>query len=138
VQVGGQWQARFQGDAGYDADAPKVICDFWGEPIHYYRKSYPAGAPDQEYRPLDYDGDGTPDPVPGLSDFFCLRPFEVDPGAAADGNVLDANGDTTSSFELESGAFALFSRGADRRYTATARYDEVDEFNKDNIVEVGR
>ncbi len=139
---------RFPGDSQYSADQPKVIVDFWGQPIQYFRRNYPPRALEQSYRPVDRTGDGTPDPVPTLSDVFRLRPFNVTVGAEKDTRFADrsAAGDTTTSFELEAAGFALFSPGPDRVYEADVRADlpgyggdpEVgDELNRDNIVETG-
>ena len=72
-----------------------------------------------------------------LSSHIVLRPFE----AKQQRIVLDAEDvagepiDLTT-FELQSGEFALFSSGPDRVYDPDYRVDE-DEKNRDNIVETG-
>jgi type II secretory pathway pseudopilin PulG len=136
VQEAGEWVVRFPGEAAYDEDAPKVITDYWGEPISYYRRNYPPGALTQSYRPIDYNDDGVPDRVPTLSDVFCLRSFAVDVGAAADSTIPDESGDTTTVYRLESAEFALLSLGPDRDAHREYRRDP-EELNRDNIVEVG-
>jgi hypothetical protein len=141
VLVAGEYVVRFQGEAGYDEDAPKVITDYWGEPIYYFRRNYPPGALAQSYRAMDYDLDGRPDPVRTLSDVFCLRPYELDIGADVDSAQItaDDSGDRTTTYRLESAEFALFSRGADQVFDPLSRRDpdNSDEPNRDNIVEVG-
>ena len=85
-------------------------------------------------------GDGQPDPVPTLSYAIRLRPFAVAPGAGADtlARFADDRNDTTTSVELESAEFALFSSGPDKGYEPLFRSDlDREELNRDNIVEVG-
>jgi type II secretory pathway pseudopilin PulG len=122
------------------AGNPKVILDFWGEPIAYYRRPYPSGAITQSYRAVDRDGDGAPESVPTLSDFIRLRPFDVgdaDVNAAfGDNSTIVSGGDRTSTYALESAEFGLFSAGPDRAFNGLVRYD-LDEFNADNLTEVG-
>lgn len=142
VLVSGEYVVRFQGEAGYDEDAPKVITDYWGERIYYFRRNYPPGALTQSYRAgVDYYGDPEPDPAPTLSDVFCLRPYDLDIGAGVDSALVmaDDSGDRSTTYRLESGEFALFSRGADRVVDRLSRRDpgNADEPNRDNIVEVG-
>ena len=102
---------------------PKVILDYWGTPIRYYRNPYNGGDPSATTRSL------------GLDDVFALRPWSFEEGVVVEG-VADANGDRSSSPQLQSGEFALMSLGADRRGTPGTRVDEA-EFNRDNIVEIG-
>ncbi|MBC02476.1 MAG: hypothetical protein CMJ34_04110 [Phycisphaerae bacterium] len=109
-------------DPDYDI-RPKVILDYWGTPIRYYRNPYNGGDPAAVTRSLD------------LSDVFALRPWSFEEGVLVEG-VADANGDRSSSSQLQSGEFALMSLGADRRETPGTRVDES-EFNRDNIVEIG-
>jgi len=135
----GEYELRFPGEAGYDEDAPKVIADYWGEPIYYYRRVYLAGTLSQSYRPVVSPGGGAPAQVPTLSDVFCLRAYEILPGGAANGDLADESDDTTTTVRLESAEFALFSKGPDRVFDAQSRRDpgKADEPNRDNIVEVG-
>jgi type II secretory pathway pseudopilin PulG len=121
----------FPGEGRYVAGDPKVIVDYWGNPIRYYRRLYAPGEPRSGYRMLDESL-----PQPTLSDVFLLRPFEVDPGGAVDNDWPDDDGDTTTTIALNSAEFALFSAGADRAYDEKYRYD-AEEYNRDNIVELG-
>ena len=102
---------------------PKVILDYWGTPIRYYRNPYRDGDPAAVTRSL------------GLADVFALRPWSFEEGVLVEG-VADANDDRSASAQLQSGEFALMSLGADRRETPGVRVDES-EFNRDNIVEIG-
>jgi hypothetical protein len=129
----GEVELTFPGTGGYDAAMPKVLVDYWGNPIRYYRRLYAPGDLRSPYRTINLSGTL---PEPTLSDVFVLRPFEVDPGGAIDSVHADDAGDSTTTTALNSAEFALFSAGADRNSDATARYDG-DEFNKDNIVELG-
>lgn len=123
------------GDAGYSDDLPKVFVDYWGSPIHYYRKAYAF---------LDLKG---PDPEPSLGagvrpvmrdlgDVFTLRPAEFRPGEEAVG-VGDSASDTATLARLKAARWAVLSRGADKNWDRFRRRD-VDGFNRDNIVEVGQ
>ncbi|HWB20715.1 MAG TPA: type II secretion system protein [Phycisphaerales bacterium] len=117
---------------------PKVVVDYWGKPIRYYRRPYPPGGLSQSYRSgVDRNNDGNPynDRVPTLSDFFLLRPWEFKTGTDVNG-LADAAGDTGTTAELEAGEFAFFSAGPDKSFDQNRRID-ADEFNKDNIVEIG-
>ena len=123
---------------------PKVITDYWGRPIRYYRTVYKLGAIKYPYRTASAGGF-----TPTLADVFVLRPWEVKSGAESDSLIPDELGDPTASFELKTAAFGLFSPGPDRSHDETARADvytnpdvEGDEDgisgeNEDNIVEVG-
>lgn len=141
-------QISLPGEAGYDAEDPKVILDFWGEPIQYFRRNYPPGGITQSYRATDRDLDGAPDAAPTLSDVIRLRPFDIPPGRAKDTRFGDhsAASDPTTTYELDSAEFALFSSGPDRAYEKLVRADlpgydgdpeEGDELNRDNLVEAG-
>ena len=102
---------------------PKVILDYWGTPIRYYRNPYLGGDPGAVVNSLD------------LADVFALRPWSFEEGVLVEG-VADAAGDPSSSSQLQSGEFALMSLGPDRSLSPGTRVDES-EFNRDNIVEIG-
>ena len=108
---------------------PKVLLDYWGTPISYYRAPYAGSDLRSE---LSNGSDG----FVNLSDVFALRPWEFATGQELRG-VADANGDEFTAASLKGAAFALFSRGPDRLFDRNARRD-AQEFNKDNIVETGR
>jgi hypothetical protein len=135
------YSIHLPGEPGYDEADPKAIVDYWGKPIFYFRKVYPAGAPTQAFRAVDRNGDGEPDPMPTLADVYRLRPFTLPEGAEVDESALaiglpDARGDTTSTYALRSAEFALLSGGSDLALDETMRSDP-DELNRDNIVELG-
>jgi len=125
----------FPGDANYNAANPKIIVDYWGSPIRYYRRPYPVGALGQSYRAIDRNGDGVIDRVPTLSDVWLLRPWTVTSGSESTG-LPDAAGNTVTTRELEAAEFGLFSAGPDRSLTKDRTVDAA-EFNKDNIVVLG-
>jgi len=125
----------FPGDAGYVAGQPKIIVDYWGAPIRYYRRPYPTGALNQSYRAIDRDGDGDVDRVPVLSDVFLLRPWDIKSGSESVG-LPDAAGNAVTTRELDSAEFALFSSGPDRSLNEDITVDP-EEFNKDNTVVIG-
>lgn len=112
-------------DDDYDI-RPKVILDYWGTPIRYYRTAYIGDDPAAEVY-----GTGTVD----LGDVFALRPWEFEDTERAEGSG-DANGDVATTSALRAAGFALLSEGADRSTNNAARRDEQ-EFNADTIVEVG-
>lgn len=122
------------GDEGYgsgggfqDPPKPKVFVDYWGNPIRFYRR-----VPRHHSAPETDRGDLT------LGDIIALRPHEFDTGMETASGYADANDDVWTSRGLLSGEFALFSAGADRKaYNTRRRVDNDDEYNKDNIVEVG-
>ena len=138
------------GDPDFDK-YPKVILDYWGQPIRYYRRGYvnlTPNTPDQATDGTKFD----------LGDFFALRPTqgiesEFVPAAQAATDVLaDLNGDRSSTPRLRSAEFALLSSGPDKKLvrdrrigidiTASPKFDyqnpnnDVD-VNADNIVETG-
>jgi len=125
------------GQGGYNPDDPKVILDYWGSPIRYYRQLYRPGALAYPYKP--YNPAVRP---PSLADVFILRPQEFKNGAAING-LPDNNdwsvpgGDISTSMALKTASFALFSPGPDRRSNGTMRIDQ-DGFNRDNLVESAR
>jgi type II secretory pathway pseudopilin PulG len=138
-------------DANFDR-YPKVILDYWGQPIRYYRRGYvnlTPNTPDQATDGTNFD----------LGDFFALRPTRGDqgdfvPDAQAKNDVLDdenadlpasttINGkDRSSTPRLRSAEFALLSSGPDKKMDRTRRIalsgpnKDVD-INADNIVETG-
>lgn len=105
---------------------PKVLVDYWGSPIRYYRRPYAAGMPSQPVEPPPFD----------LGEFFALRPASFSKSDDVDGTRADANGDVSTSRGLRAGDFALLSYGPDRAWNRTARRDAA-ERNADNIVEIG-
>ena len=121
-----------EGDDPQDfADAPKVIVDYWGNPLRYYRRVYPFGAIQSPYRNASV-------PAPTLSDVYVLRPWRIKEGAAIDALLYpDGNEDTSTTLSLRSAEFAIFSAGPDRTLDQTVRVDLVDFSNEDNVVETG-
>ncbi len=139
------------GDENFDR-YPKVILDYWGKPIRYYRRGYvnfTPNTPDQATDGTNFD----------LGDFFALRPSKADenefvPDAQAKFDVLDdenpdlqvdaaiAGKDRSSTARLRSAEFALLSSGPDKKLDRTRRIGlsgpnkDVD-VNADNIVETG-
>lgn len=126
------------GDDGYDVGHPAVLVDYWGRPIQYFRPVHAINDPRTR--------------VPGatLADVVVLRPWFFDRGddtlALADANPNlnsplpgggTVPGDNASSRRLLGAEFALLSEGPDRRSNRTIRADQQ-EYNKDNIVEVGQ
>ena len=135
----------FPGEGNYNPDHPKIIVDYWGNPIRYYRQVYPVGAIKHGYRAKTYVTTtyGDQVPLPTLSDVVLLRPYLTKVGASVNGlpdEQFDIpglpSGDPTTSRALISAEFALFSAGSDRALTSNERFDD-NEFNKDNIVELG-
>ena len=131
----------FPGEGNYNDNDPKVITDYWGRPIRYYRTVYKPGAIKYPFRAAGLGGF-----TPTLADVFVLRPWEVKSGAETDSPIADlgAQGDTTATYALKTAAFAMFSPGPDRSQDATTRFDvndgdgdDIDGENEDNIVEVG-
>jgi prepilin-type N-terminal cleavage/methylation domain-containing protein len=138
-------------------ELPMVIVDTWGTPIRYYRTLYPN--PSDPTKPLSGIARVFPQSNyynrPTLSDYFTLRPSEFAVGRALDGTLPDfrdglaqATGDTSTTFELQTGRFAFFSAGPDQQMNAHIRSDAfglpgndgdnaTDEANVDNIIEVG-
>ncbi len=141
ASINSQGNVVFPGEGGYDPGDPKVITDYWGRPIRYYRTVYKPGAIKYPFRAA-----GLGDPVPSLADVFVLRPWEVKSGAETDSAVAEvgAQGDTTATYALKTAAFVLFSAGPDRSLDQMSRFDVDDADgdgisgeNEDNIVEVG-
>ncbi|MEE8154523.1 MAG: hypothetical protein V3T53_06130 [Phycisphaerales bacterium] len=137
----GNLNVYFPGEGNYNDTDPKVITDYWGRPIRYYRTVYKPGAIKYPFRAA-----GLGDPVPSLADVFVLRPWEVKSGAETDSAVAEvgALGDTTATYALKTAAFVLFSAGPDRSLDQMSRFDVDDADgdgisgeNEDNIVEVG-
>jgi hypothetical protein len=134
----GTLQLAFPGDSNYDDALPKTIVDYWGQPIRYYRLPHLPGNPAQVYRKgMPGKGYIPLERTPTLADVFLLRPYRVPPGQELDG-IADGAGDTTITQSLQSASFGLFSSGPDRRLTQDRRVDTDQEYNRDNIVELGR
>lgn len=130
----------YPGEPGYTDAVPKTIVDYWGTPIRYFRKPYPQGSLGQSWRSgVDIDRDGDvdgDDRVPTLSDVYVLRPWDIKAGAEVRSPHPDAAGVDFTTSELNSAEFALLSAGPDKRLDSS-RTRDVQEYNKDNIVEVG-
>ncbi|MHC4106701.1 MAG: prepilin-type N-terminal cleavage/methylation domain-containing protein [Planctomycetota bacterium] len=125
------------GEGGYNPDDPKVLVDYWGMPIRYYRQPYPPGALHAAYRAVDRNLDGTTDPPPSLADVIALRPYFIKPGSESDNlDVPDAGGDTSIVLSMRTAEIGLLSAGPDRALDLHHRVDGK-ELNKDNIVELG-
>lgn len=137
ANANGNYQVFFPGEAGYDASWPKVIVDYWGEPIRYYRKPYPLGGINRGYRAVRQSGDDFRAEPPTLADIYLLRPWQVR-GSEIDTRFSDEADDTTATLDLQSAEFGLFSSGPDRRFDQRYRVDRETEFNQDNIVELGQ
>ena len=181
----GQPRVFFQGDDGYDDRGPKVICDAWGAPIRYYRLNYPTGNPSGGYPRAIGSRSRRPDPVHPRcrSSSHCGRgrleggaatdyrvPMGADWGdfnSTLDSDALGSKGDSTTSYELQSGEFAFCRPGptvasttgcgrsaGHRRNDGRTFTDEwhysgaapgwpiyqvpaTEEVNEDNIVEIG-
>ena len=112
-----------QGVANFDA-LPKVIVDYWGKAIHYYRRPY-----------LGTDLK-SPNLQLNLGDIIALRPTQFRETETAIG-IADANNDASTSSALIGATFALFSAGPDKRFNGVVRADS-DLFNADNLVETAR
>ena len=132
--VTGQPIVARAGDNNWNQDAPKVLLDYYGQPIRFYRKGYVNGDPKRIGGKKDVGATG-PEVGWDLSDIFVLRPQRFDPNTEIDG-ISDGNGDTTTSRSLQMADFALFSSGPDQRADFTVRRDAT-LFNEDNVVEVG-
>ena len=125
------------GEGGYNPDDPKVLVDYWGRPIRYYRLPYPPRALHAAYRAVDRTGNGTIDPALTLADVIILRPYSFKPGTESDNPAVpDAGGDTSVVMSMRTAEFGLVSSGPDRALDVEHRVDE-NELNKDNIVEFG-
>jgi hypothetical protein len=134
---------HFPGDTGYNDLLPKVIVDYWGMPIRYYRRPYPPGALNQSYRAgTVFSPSGQPLDVPTLSDVYVLRPWELPPRGDVTG-LPDGVGDTGTTHALNTAEFALFSYGPDKHSDDGVRRDDQPadphskSYNKDNLIEVG-
>jgi type II secretory pathway pseudopilin PulG len=128
----------FPGEVDNFDELPKVIVDYWGKPLRYYRALYPRPFPKLSHAPAPA----------GLGDVITLRPYSFDAGTDIDSTIVkigaaefpdafeDDAGDRSTSRLLQAAKFAIFSSGPDRSLHQTQRADE-DEFNKDNMVEFG-
>ena len=154
----------YPGDPDYSTDNftnPMVLVDSWGSPLRYYRTVYPFKNQMPQVDEVDRDIESgisrfyppTADfPRPTLSDFILLRPFNL-PSSPINASFGDYNeaytgGDPSTTLELQAGNIAFFSAGADRQLNNRIRADvfglpgnddddATDEYNADNIVEVG-
>ena len=154
----------YPGDPDYSTDNftnPMVLVDSWGSPLRYYRTVYPFKNQMPQVDEVDRDIESgisrfyppTADfPRPTLSDFIVLRPFNL-PSSPINASFGDYNeaytgGDPSTTLELQAGNIAFFSAGADRQLNNRIRADvfglpgnedddATDEYNADNIVEVG-
>ena len=138
--VTGQPIVARAGDNNWNQDAPKVLLDYYGQPIRFYRKGYVNGDPKRIGGKRVGEGTAT-DVGWDLSDIFVLRPqrFDLDTGiedVPENRLVADGNGDNSTTRSLRMADFALFSSGPDQRADFTVRRDAT-LFNEDNIVEVG-
>jgi type II secretory pathway pseudopilin PulG len=118
------------GEDGYSDSLPKVLLDYFGKPIVYYRRPY-----------LDNDP-STVDRRASLVDVIPLRPQVIPPGEEAVG-CQDATPNQDPQFPENRGSraalaadFALFSFGPDMRWNPLSRVDP-DGYNEDNIVRFG-
>lgn len=160
----GQPVVVYPGDPDYTTDSttnPMVVVDSWGSPIRYYRQVYPFR--NQVPQAVEADREiesgisrifppGADFARPTLSDYIVLRPFDL-PDSPINASFGDYNesytqGDPSTTLELHSGNIAFFSAGADKQLNDRIRADvyglqgndnenATDEFNADNIVEVG-
>lgn len=122
-------------EAGFqdNPDYPRVLLDYWENPIVYYRDH--------------------PHPDVTLAEVIALRPFQIDDGEAAPSPVADKsqNGDSAATVALRSAPFGLLSAGPDKKLNMWLRYDDpedsgqgyngsavTDLVNQDNLVEVGQ
>ena len=136
--VTGQPIVARAGDNNWNQYAPKVLLDYYGQPIRFYRKGYVNGDPKRTGGKKVGVGTGS-DVGWDLSDIFVLRPQKFDLNTGIDDladDLADGNGDKSTSRSLKMADFALFSSGPDQRADFTVRRDAT-LFNEDNIVEVG-
>jgi type II secretory pathway pseudopilin PulG len=154
----------YPGDPDYSTNNltnPMVLVDSWGSPIRYYRNVYPFKnqfpQSDEVDRKIESGISRIYPPGgdfarPTLSDFIVLRPFHLPSSPVnasfGDYNQAYAGGDPSTTLELQSGKIAFFSAGADRQLNSRIRADVFglegnndddasDEYNADNIVEIG-
>jgi prepilin-type N-terminal cleavage/methylation domain-containing protein len=102
---------------------PKVILDYWGTPIRYYRRPYSGGDP------------SIIDQSTNLGDVFALRPWIITTDLESIG-AADPAGDNSTTPQLKGALYSLMSAGPNRLINQSVRVD-TDENNRDNIVEVG-
>ncbi len=151
----------FPNEAGYQDDLPKIIVDYWGQPIRYFRLPYPIGSIKQSWTtgmdvPQPSGGYNSIQAKPSLANVIALRPYNLVRGGASDVAAIyadraDRHGytdrDSTTSQSLKSAEFALLSSGPDKAYGGLAdtqdpfSYPEVradkEGLNEDNLVELG-
>lgn len=139
-------------DPCLSSDTSFVLLDGYGKPIEYFRSPYALGdltrKPDQKWI-INTSDPELASQRSTLADIIRLRPFafasteaDVDAGQDGDGTgafdsrfVQDFSGDSSTSLELKSAEWAIFSGGADQTYNPWVRAAAV---NKDNLVEIGR
>jgi type II secretory pathway pseudopilin PulG len=117
------------GESGYSEALPKVLLDYFGKPILYYRRPYIGDDPT------------TVDRRCNLADVIALRPQVILPGEEAVGcpESLLAGGSAEENRSVRAAVaaeFALFSFGPDTRWNPFRRADP-DGYNEDNIVRFG-
>jgi hypothetical protein len=144
----------FPGEAGYSEPnpvlppRPRVVVDYWGRPIRYYRSLYRMGAISQPYRDFYLDASDNQSPhrsPPTLADVYVLRPWEVPAGGGVTSKYEDAVADSTATTLLKAAPFALLSSGPDKKLDDAVRRDSNTPgaphdkgFNEDNLVEVAK
>ncbi|MBT4584579.1 MAG: prepilin-type N-terminal cleavage/methylation domain-containing protein [Phycisphaerae bacterium] len=160
----GQPIVLYPGDPDYSTnnkDNPMVLVDSWGSPIRYYRQVYPFKNQFPQTDEVDREIESGLSRIyppnsdfarPTLSDYIVLRPFNLPKSSVnasfGDYNEAYGNGDPSTTLELQTGNIAFFSAGADKQLNNRIRADvfglpgnedddATDEFNADNIVEIG-
>jgi type II secretory pathway pseudopilin PulG len=102
---------------------PKVLLDYFGNPIMYYRRGFVNSDPRQ------FDKSWT------LADIVALRPSRFGSGDDFD-SLPDLNNDSSALRAARAAEFGLFSAGPDKQYDPFVRAD-ASGFNEDNIVRFG-
>jgi type II secretory pathway pseudopilin PulG len=111
------------GEVGNFDAYPKVLLDYFGNPIVYYRRGWLNNDP------------RTTDQSWSLADIVALRPARFGSGEDFDA-MPDAAGDGGASRAARAAEFALLSFGPDRRWNPQVRADP-EGFNEDNLVRFG-
>jgi type II secretory pathway pseudopilin PulG len=102
---------------------PKVLLDYFGNPIMYYRRGFVNSDPRQF------------DPSWTLADSVALRPARFGSGDDFD-SMPDLNNDPSASRAARAAEYGLFSAGPDKQYDPFVRADDAGR-NEDNIVRLG-